>query len=499
MEKLIELFDNWQTKRVFVVGDFMLDQVVYGNAERLSPDAPVPVLSVEREEYNPGGASNVCMDLAALRCDVTCFGVTGSDEAATRLRTELDRAGCRTDGLVANDQRPTTVKRSYVGLAQHRHPQKMFRADIENTHPLDETTRREILDLLERYISDADILCIEDYDKGVVDGELCQRVIELANKADVPVIVDPASIADYDRYRGATAITPNRTEAELATGMSAKSAEDVTEVANKLLERHDFEIVVLTLDKQGALFAQKGDKAKIIPTVARSVYDVTGAGDMVLAALASARANGASWESAVQLANVAAGLEVEKFGVVPITLEEIYLSVLKQNHADVGKLRTIEQLSLEIDAHKQQGKKIVFTNGCFDLLHTGHVELLRAARAMGDLLVLAVNSDSSIRTLKGDNRPIIPQAERVKLLSELECVDYVVLFGDGSGTDLDTPKNLLEKLKPDVLVKGGTYEREEIVGRDIVEAYGGELKIVTPVEGVSTTEILKKIRRGETP
>lgn len=499
MDKLIELFDNWQTKRVVVVGDFMLDHIIYGNAERLSPDAPVPVLSVEREDFNPGGASNVCMDLAALQCQVTCFGITGNDDSARRLREELNRAGCATDGLVTSETRPTTVKRSYVGLAQHRHPQKMFRADIENTSPVTEQERNTIIQRFERHVRESDVVCVEDYNKGVVSEELCRRLIKLAKKAGVPVIIDPAAIADYSRYRGATAITPNRTEAQLATGLTAGNAEEIAAVAGKLLDAFKFDVVVLTLDKQGAFYASRSGEQKLVPTVARGVYDVTGAGDMVLAALAAGLANGASWEVAVQLANVAAGLEVEKFGVVPIRLEEIYLAVLRQNHSEIGKVRTLDQLLPEINAYRQQGKKIVFTNGCFDLLHSGHIELLRSAGAMGDLLVLAVNSDASIRTLKGDNRPIIPEAERIELLAALECVDYVVLFGDGSGGENDTPIPLLQKIKPDVLVKGGTYDRSEIVGADVVEAYGGEVRTITPVEGVSTSQILKRIRKRHQP
>jgi D-beta-D-heptose 7-phosphate kinase/D-beta-D-heptose 1-phosphate adenosyltransferase len=326
---------------------------------------------------------------------------------------------------------------------------------------------------------------------------LCRRLIDAARRRSVPVLVDPAAIADYSRYRGCSAITPNRTEAQLATGMGVDSIERLKPVAQKLLTDLDMEAAVLTLDRHGALLMERGGEPIHLPTVARQVYDVTGAGDMVLAMLAAARANGASWHDAVELANVAAGLEVEKTGVVPIPLEEIHLWLLQTAHRQMGKVRTIDQLAPEIEAYRARGRRIVFTNGCFDIVHAGHIETLRKARELGDLLVLAVNADVSIQCLKGEQRPIIPQAERVKLLAELECVDYVILFGDGSGGDNDTPRPLLRALKPDVLVKGGTYRHDEVVGWEIVESHGGKVVTIPPVPGLSTTNIVQKIRSGK--
>ena len=494
MRHLIDFIDGWAPKRVMVVGDFMLDHYVYGNAERMSPDAPVPVLSVEREEHRPGGASNVSMYLRALHCDVSCIGVIGNDSAGEELCASLQDEGCDTRGLLAVAGRVTTVKQSFVGLAQHRHPQKMFRADFERADPIDAATFKQLLEIADTALPRVDVLCFEDYDKGVLTEACCQALIEIAKKHGVPVLVDPAAISDYHKYAGATAITPNRTEAALATGGPADDEADLRGVAETLLRDLDLKTVLITLDRHGALLYQRDGEPHTVPTVARTVYDVTGAGDMVLAMNAAAIANGADWQTAAELANVAAGLEVERFGVATIPLEDIHVSLLELNSDTVGKLRSLDQLLSELNAYRKQGKKVAFTNGCFDLLHAGHIDLLRGARAKADLLVLAVNSDRSICAIKGPDRPIVPEAERVKVLGELDCVDYIILFGDGRGTEEDTPRPLLDAIQPEVLVKGGDYRHDEVVGWEIVEAYGGKVITIPPVPGVSTTNIVERIR-----
>jgi len=488
-DDLIRFVDRWKPRRILVVGDFMLDRYVYGNAQRLSPDAPVPVLAVEpeQEQWLPGGSANVCLDLVALRCKVDCLGVIGKDENGTKLAASLKERGCRVTGLVKTPDRPTTIKQNFVGLAQHRHPQKMFRADIEDRSPLSRKLQQQIVAAAKKLIKGADALCLEDYNKGVLTPDVCQQLITMANKAKVPVLVDPAAIDDYSKYHGATCITPNRTEAELATGLSSDDAEAM---ARKLMKDLKLQTVVLTLDKHGALLLEKGKKPRVMPTQARSVYDVTGAGDMILAMLAAAQANGADWPMAVEIANIAAGLEVEKFGVVPIELDEIIVSILQRRHEELGKVRVLDQLIPELQAYRRQGKKIAFTNGCFDILHAGHVAYLRQARKQGDLLVVAVNADKSIRKLKGPDRPVNGEADRLLVLSELESVDYLIVFPQ------DTPMKLLRAIKPDVLVKGGDYGKDQVVGADYVEGYGGEVKVVDLIKGRSTTNIIRKIEAG---
>ena len=364
MSKLLEQLADWRPFTAVVVGDFMLDQLVFGNADRLSPEAPVPVLTVRRTEDRPGGAANVCLDLVALKATVHAVGVTGDDREADLLRSALAASGVQADGLVSDASRPTTLKQSLIGLAQHRHSAKMFRVDHESRAPLGAEIERQLAERFDTLIADADVVCIEDYNKGVCTENLCQHVIRAAKRArggrGVPVLVDPAAIEDYSKYRGCSTVTPNRTEAALATG--AEMADDATPeehgpLAKKLLETLGLEAAVITLDRHGALLLEKGKKPLSVPTVAREVYDVSGAGDMVLAALAGARANGIGWPDAVRLANAAAGLEVQVVGVVPMPIEKIHreVMVLEGAHGGInGKVRTLGQLLVEVAAPERR-------------------------------------------------------------------------------------------------------------------------------------------------
>ncbi len=489
--KLIQRMDNWQKTRILVVGDFMLDRYSYGNADRLSPDAPVPVLAIKRQEDKPGGAGNVCLGLAALGCEVECFGIIGEDAPGQDLEKVLKDVGCKTTGLVRSKHRPTTVKQSLVGLAQHRHPQKMFRLDVEDAQPMDDKTAGQLVKAVERAMTGKtkpDVLCLEDYNKGVLSAAVCQSLIALANKAGIPVLVDPAPIEDYSKYAGATTLTPNRTEAARATGRSLNGNLDEVEAAGRdMLKKHKLQTLVLTLDRHGAMLLEKRKPTQMVPTQARNVYDVTGAGDTVLAMLAAARANGLNWHEAVALANVAAGLEVERFGVVPIRTDEVLLYLLELHHADTGKVRTLDHLLRELHAHRAQGKRIAFTNGCFDILHAGHVAFLRESRKQGDLLIVGLNSDDSIQRLKGKDRPVNHLEDRLTVLSELQSVDYIVVF------DEDTPIELIKAIQPDALIKGADYKKHEVVGHDVVEKHGGKVVLVDLVAGRSTTNIIQRM------
>ncbi|USN99498.1 MAG: D-glycero-beta-D-manno-heptose 1-phosphate adenylyltransferase [Phycisphaeraceae bacterium] len=492
MEDLLNRLSMWKPFSAMVVGDFMLDQLLYGNAERLSADAPVPILDVRRHENRAGGAANVCLDLAAMGGKVFALGVTGEDNEGATLKRELERRGVDAGGMVADKARPTTVKRSLVGLAQARHPQKMFRVDFESREPLSDAAVDAVIAAVAERLADVDVVCIEDYRKGVCGERLCQAVIGMAIEAGKPVLVDPALIDDYTKYRGATAITPNRTEAELATGLRTHHAADSAhnaELAHALLNSLDLEAVVLTLDRHGALLLERGAAEPLaVPTVARDVYDVTGAGDMMLAALAAAIANGIDWAGATKFANAAAGIEVEVFGVVPIPFERIHAELLRHHTGGAGALRTLDQLLIELAAVRSSGNTVVFTNGCFDVLHAGHVQMLREAANLGDYLIVGLNNDDSVRRLKGDGRPINNVADRARVLGALRAVDAVVSFGE------DTPERLLKAIKPDVLVKGGDYAEDEVVGREIVEASGGRVVVVGHVRGKSTTELFERVR-----
>ncbi|TVQ52061.1 MAG: bifunctional heptose 7-phosphate kinase/heptose 1-phosphate adenyltransferase [Phycisphaerales bacterium] len=490
---LLHRLSSYRPFTVLVIGDFMLDQHVLGAAERLSPDAPVPVLQATKFENRAGGAANVALCLQALKADVHCFGVTGRDAEGDILREELTKVGCATTGLLVDPGRPTTIKRSLIGLAQHRHPQKMFRVDLESRDPLDEEMQTQLLNAIHAAIEHADVVCLEDYNKGVCCEELCRKVIALCREVGKPLLVDPAAIEDYTKYRGATAITPNRSEAELATGLDTPlEASQVHNagLATKLLTELDLDAVVLTLDRHGALLETRNGDPILVPTVARSVYDVSGAGDMVLAALAGGVANGFTWQESVEFANAAAGLEVEVFGVQPIPFAAVRREVLSRSAGLHGKVRDRESLLIELDAHREAGRSVVLTNGCFDVIHAGHVAYLREARQQGDVLVVGVNADDQVREQKGPGRPIYPEKERLEILSELQCVDYLIVFPE------PTAHELLRALQPDVYVKGGDYRPEEINEHDLVQELGIELRLLGHRPGLGSTEVIEKLNRS---
>lgn len=491
MSHLLEHLDQWKPFTALVVGDFMLDQLVYGDAERLSADGPAPVLHVKRTEHMPGGSANVCIDLAAMHGCVKAFGIVGDDAAAGTLIAALRDGGIETAGLVRDASRPTTVKQNLVGLAQSRHPQKMFRVDYESRDPVSGDAARQMLERFEAELPSADVVAIEDYNKGVCTPELCRRVIELCKGRGIPVLVDPAKLTDYSKYRGCSTITPNRNEAESATGLKTHPGADPAHngvVAQALMQALDAEAIVLTLDKHGALLLERGARPLHVPTVARQVYDVTGAGDMMLAALMGARANGIAWPDAVRFANAAAGLAVEVFGVQAIPLEKIHRALINQHAPRHSKRRTLDEAAIEVAAARRDGKKIVFTNGCFDVIHSGHIKLVREAAKLGDLLVIGLNSDASVRRQnKGPERPINSEDDRSDVLSELESVDLVVVFDD------DTPMQILQRLRPDVLAKGSDYARDKVVGGDFIESIGGRVALIPIVEGRSTTGTVRKL------
>lgn len=521
MSQLLDTLARWRPISALVVGDYMLDRLTFGDVDRLCADAPVPVLDVDHTDERPGGAANVCLDLAAMHARVHAVGLCGDDEHGRTLRRLLTEAGVQPTGVVSDASRPTTVKQSLIGLAQHRHAQKLFRLDFEKRDPAAPPVTRAMLDAVSRLLGDAsnpiDVVCIEDYGKGACTHELCQGVIALARARRVPVLVDPAPTTDYAKYKGASTITPNRSEAQMAArglGMALERApeapEDYAPIARRLVHDLDLDSAVITLDKHGALLCERTPSAGVdsdvrtVPTVARHVYDVTGAGDMVLAALAAARAHGLDWFDSVRFANAAAGLEVEQFGVVPIPIEQIHSDIMTRERTTRGKLRTLGELQVELAAirgravngaapgHGAPSRRpaVVFANGCFDVLHAGHVSLLRRAAALGDFLIVAINDDAGVRKLKGPGRPVYPVEDRAALLGELECVGAVVVFSQ------DTPEELVRAVKPDVLVKGAQYDTASIPGAAFVKSYGGRVELLDVVEGRSTTSTVSKIRGG---
>ena len=492
-ESLMKTVESLTPGTILLLGDFMLDRYIHGDIDRISPEAPVPVMKAISSESRPGGAGSVAADILALDAKVICLGVVGDDEAGSELCEKLSLAGANIEQVLSVPGRVTTVKERFVGLAQHRHGQQVLRVDHEDSSELGQAIESQIFADIKKLLPKVDILCLEDYGKGLLSDGLCQAVIELAKKAGKPVLVDPARRADYSKYSGAELITPNRYEASLASSLEISDTESLSRAAAKLLADGRFGAVVITLDKDGAYLLQKGQTGSIIPTRPREVYDVTGAGDMVLAALAVGLSSGCDLPEAVAFANIAGGLAVEKAGAATVSRQEILVDLIAGQSGFSGKIRTAQQLGPELQQLQRNSQTIVFTNGCFDVLHMGHVSLLAKARAKGDVLVVGLNSDESIRANKGPDRPVCTEQQRAAVLAGLESVDYVVIFND------DEPIKLLDKLRPDILVKGEDCIERGVVGRELVEGYGGKVEMIPMVAGCSTTNIIKTILRKYSP
>ncbi len=486
-ENLLKTVTNLGSPKVLVVGDFMLDVYIYGDALRISPEAPVPVLKVTRTQHSCGGAASVAADLAALGAVPICLGVIGNDTSGDILKQMLTEIGADTTPLLTVTNRPTISKQRLIGLAQHRHQQQLFRMDEESTEPLSDDQYEQVLQNFKDKLQKAEIVCLQDYDKGLLTPSVCRQMIQSATQAGKKVLVDPSLAGDFSKYTGATLITPNRQETSLAVGFELKTADDAARAAQVLVEKLKLEAVVITLDKEGA-YLKTANEDEIIPTRPRNVYDVTGAGDMVLATLAMTLAADCDYKTAVQLCNIASGIEVEKFGVATVTVDEIVNEIVSENRGKGGKLRPTDSLVDELAWHRRQKETIVFTNGCFDVVHRGHIEFLKFCKSQGDILVVGLNSDRSTKAIKGPGRPINNQHDRATVLAALETVDYITIF------DEPDPLNLIKKVKPDILVKGQDWAQKGVVGSDFVESYGGRVVLAPLVEGKSSTTIIEKLK-----
>jgi D-beta-D-heptose 7-phosphate kinase / D-beta-D-heptose 1-phosphate adenosyltransferase len=491
--ELIELVQRLGRPRVLVVGDVMLDRYVWGDAERISQEAPVVLLRADKREERLGGASSVATMLSALQADVSLVGVVGPDADGLRVRQILNGLHVDHAGVKVDDARPTTVKERYIGRAQHKHPQQMLRVDFETREPVSGAVEAGICQAIQSEIQRADIVLASDYDKGVCTPVVMSAILNAAKRRGIRVIADPIRGRDYGKYRGCSSMTPNRLEAGQATGRNLGTADEVLAAARQLRDDLGLEAGIVTLDKDGMALAHRDGTEAIYPTRPRQVYDITGAGDMVMSVLGLALAAGSDYPSAIRLANVAGGLEVEKIGVATVTREEILNDLLHSPapadpQAASNKLRTLPRLLPELDARRRLGQKIAFTNGCFDILHLGHVQYLTEARAQADCLVVGLNTDASVRTLKGPGRPVNPEEARAAVLAGLAVVDYLILFGE------QTPIELIKTVKPDVLVKGADYRKDQVVGADLVESYGGRVHLAGLRDGYSTTKLIQQMR-----
>lgn len=490
--ELIDLVQRLGQPRVLVVGDLMLDRYVWGDAERISQEAPVILLRADKREERLGGGSSVATMLRALGARVAIAGIVGNDHDAGRIRQLLTDLDIDHEAVLTDVHRPSTVKERYIGRAQHRHPQQMIRVDYEDRQPVQGALETQLSQAIAAQVRKADIVLISDYDKGVCTTRIMASAVASAREQGIRVVADPIRGGDYAKYRGCSAITPNRLEAGLATGRALNTHDEIAAAAQQLRDELQLEAAIITLDKDGMALQPRGGALKLFPTRPRQVYDITGAGDMVMSVLGMALAAGADYEQAIQLANIAGGLEVEKIGVAVVTRDEI-LRDLMQTPASAaapagGKIVGMEALLRELAPRRRLGQKIVFTNGCFDVLHAGHVQYLNEARAQGDVLVVGLNSDASVRGLKGANRPVQPQTARSVVLAALQAVDFVTVFDDA------TPLQLIEAIRPDVLVKGADYRKDEVVGAEFVESRGGRVHLAELHEGHSTTTLLEKMR-----
>lgn len=484
---LLKSVTNLGSPVILLVGDFMLDSYVYGDALRISPEAPVQVLKVVRRELAAGGASSVAADVTTLGAQCRCIGVVGKDQNAVRLLEILRKMEANTDGIIEIENRPTITKERIVGLAQHRHRQQLLRVDDECTDPLSGGDYERLFEMYQQQLQGCDIVCLQDYNKGILEPEFCRRLISAARRAGKRVLVDPPLVADYGKFSSACMITPNRKEASLAAGFSIESIADAERASQVLLDQLELEMVVITLDKEGA-YLRTQDSAQHVPTMPRNVYDVTGAGDMMLAMIAVAMGAGCDETTALQLANIASGIEVEKFGVATVSVDEIVNEIISTHKGKTGKIHAAEDLVRLLAYHRQQHETIVFTNGCFDVLHRGHIEYLKFCKSKGDIVVLGLNSDSSVRQLKGPDRPVNNQHDRAAVLAGLESIDYITVF-----EELD-PLTLIQHVRPDVLVKGEDWAEKGVVGREFVESYGGRVELAPLVDGKSSTSTIEKLK-----
>lgn len=486
---LIDVVQSLGQPRVLVLGDLILDRYIWGDAERVSQEAPVILLREQDVESRPGGAANVANMLRGLEARVCMAGVVGADADGEVVRQSLVDAGVDCSALLCDSSRPTTVKQRFLGRAQYRYPHQMLRVDRETRAPLSAEVAAELLVHLRTQLDDCQAVLISDYGKGVCTPEVTRQLISEARNRGIPVIVDPPSSGSLSHCHGATAVTPNRLETHRATGRPIENAEDAFAAGRQLCATLDLDYAFVTLDSDGIALTLADGTSQLLSTRRREVFDITGAGDMVLAMIGLGAAAGVAPDDLARLANVAGGLEVEHVGVVTVRRDEITADLLRGGRSNGEKICDRKTLVRQVEARRGTGQRIVLTNGCFDLLHTGHVRYLKEAAAEGDCLVVAINSDASIRGLnKAPDRPLFSQEDRAEMLAALESVDYVVVFDEA------TPHALLEEVQPDLLVKGGTYSDDEIVGREVVLSYGGQVKPMGVTPGVSTTTIVERLR-----
>ena len=473
MERILQ---NEKKPNILVIGDLMVDHYLWGTCDRISPEAPVQIIDIQNETKVLGGAGNVISNLLSLGAEVGVLSVVGDDSVAEEVKYLIDATDAKSFLILQKGRKTSKKSRIMASKSQ------VVRYDHESKNNISFESTDKVYAKLQQIVNGYDLILLSDYGKGVLTNDLTQRIIKIATLNNKKVIVDPKG-KSYAKYAGAYFLTPNKKEAEVATGIKIDSEDSLRDALKELQKIASLEMSVITLSEDG-IAVLKDKEVTVKPTVAKEVFDVTGAGDTVLASLGYALAMTEDIFAALEFANLAAGVVVGKLGSATVTLDEIedYKATLHKSSIDLH-IKTVKEIKKVAKRLRKQNKKIIFTNGCFDILHKGHVSYLNNAKALGDILIVGLNSDDSVKRLKGENRPINNHDDRAYILSALECVDYVVIF------DEDTPYELIERVKPDILVKGADYEGKEVVGSDIAK----ETVLIDFVEGKSTTSTIEKI------
>jgi D-beta-D-heptose 7-phosphate kinase/D-beta-D-heptose 1-phosphate adenosyltransferase len=476
-------YPDFSNASVVVIGDIILDRYFWGQVHRISPEAPVPVVKVEKKTLNPGGAGNVAMNLKSLGCGHFLLGIAGDDANGAALAGILSQEAIH-HMLLTLPNHPTTTKTRVIAQGQ-----QVVRLDEESAPTIADTFRQQLITQFNKSLSKATGVILSDYGKGLVTPALAGHVIQQCRAKSIPLFVDPKG-ASWERYRGAFCVTPNTAEFNLIEPVPEGNEALLAEKAASVMHRFEFEYLLLTQGPKGMTLFHRQRPPVAIRTQAKAVFDVSGAGDTVIASLAAAFSAGVPLETAARIANIAAGIVIAKRGTQPAGMLELQHALWESGMENIGKIVTRQQAVEKIAAWRSTGKKIVFTNGCFDILHIGHIKLLHAAAAQGERLVIGLNSDRSVRQLKGNKRPIVAQDERAALLAAIKGVDLVVIFDEA------TPLDLIRRFQPDILVKGGDYTPETVVGHEIVEQAGGTVVIVPLVNGISTSHVINSIQKG---
>ena len=476
--------------RILVAGEVILDRYLWGDVARISPEAPIPILQVHRREEKPGNAGFVMASLRALGARPSALSVVGADRDGGVLREMFRALGIGTRSLVIDPDRPTIVKQRMLGSVQsaNRATQQLLRVDEEDSRPLSPARERAMKSHIADELKRADGVLVSDINKGLLTPGLLRALIDSANRRGIPIVIDPRLCDDFSIYRGATALTPNRFETETATGMRLNDRAAWRAAAETLVKKLDLKACLITLDRDGMYLAERGGADTYVPTTPREVYDVTGAGDVVLTFFGLMTTAGLSFSSAAAIANLAAGIEVGRIGAEIISREDLAMALKPAHDAYERKILSSDELTIALKRDRRAGRRIVFTNGCFDLVHAGHLQMLGFARAQGDRVVVGLNSDRSVSALKGAGRPINHVGDRARMLAALELVDYVVVF------DENKAERVIRSVRPDVLVKGEDYRGQIVDGQRFVESYGGQVALAPLLEGHSTTSAVARLR-----